>query len=457
MANFEAFIGTAFEYIETFSAPFTSTSPTLIVQTIPGERVEFFGTFMFDGMGNVSGTLTEVRGYFNGIPSAVSYRFFDANADAAAVIAAYQIPNNAAAVGALILDGADSLEGSSSDDILNGFDGDDFVHGSNGDDTLFGGTGNDSLYGANGIDVLHGGPGNDFLSGGSSSADEAVFDYATGDVTITMIDAGKFILDTGTEIDETQNIDIFTFTNASIARNDLYMTFSFLFANSNGDNILNGTPGNDLIDGLAGNDTIRGADGQDTLIGGLGDDSILGGISVNDLRDVVYAGAGADIIDGGYGNDELRGDDGDDTIEGGFGVDTVIGGNDNDVLTGSAFSDLVFGGAGDDFVNGGFGSDRVNGGAGADRFFHEGLVDHGSDWVQDYSAAEGDILVYGGFQSVSNFQVNFANTPNAGSAGVDEAFVIYVPSQQILWALVDGAAQPSIMLRLGGQDFDLLA
>ncbi|MEQ9696154.1 calcium-binding protein, partial [Shimia sp. SDUM112013] len=160
-----------------------------------------------------------------------------------------------------------------------------------------------------------------------------------------------------------------------------------------GDDTLTGTDGADALDGLAGNDslsgeggndTLNGGDGADTLVGGAGDDSLVGGESADDLRDVIYGGDGNDLIEGGYGNDELRGDAGDDTIEGGFGADTVIGAGGADILTGSAWSDLIFGGNGDDFVNGGWGHDRVNGGAGADRFFHIGIRDHGSDWIQDY-------------------------------------------------------------------------
>jgi serralysin len=172
---------------------------------------------------------------------------------------------------------------------------------------------------------------------------------------------------------------------------------------------------------------------------------------------VLFGGAGNDTLDGGYGNDELRGDDGNDQIEGGFGADQLIGGAGADTLSGGALSDVIFGGNGADFLNGGFGFDRLNGGAGADRFFHLGVAGHGSDWIQDYSAAQGDQLVAGiAGATRAQFQVNFAHTPNAGAAGIAEAFVIYRPTGQILWALVDGAGQDSIVLALGGQSFDLL-
>ncbi|MDP2493029.1 FG-GAP-like repeat-containing protein [Shimia thalassica] len=226
---------------------------------------------------------------------------------------------------------------------------------------------------------------------------------------------------------------------------------------------LDGGDGNDVLRGKGGDDNLLGGDGVDTLVGGDGDDTLFGGTSEDDLRDVIYAGAGNDRIDGGYGNDELRGDAGNDTIAGGFGADTVIGGTGNDTLTGSAFADQIFGGDGNDFVNGGFGHDLLNGGAGADRFYHIGIADHGSDWVQDYDATEGDILQFGIASATrSQFQINTTHTATAagersGDDDTEEAFVIYRPTGQIMWALVDGAGQSSINLQIGGDVFDLLA
>ncbi|MFC3615728.1 M10 family metallopeptidase C-terminal domain-containing protein [Lutimaribacter marinistellae] len=225
-------------------------------------------------------------------------------------------------------------------------------------------------------------------------------------------------------------------------------------------NRLEGRAGNDSLLGREGNDTLLGGDGTDTLNGGNGNDVIQGGETEADLRDVVYGGNGNDNIDGGYGNDELRGDAGDDTVSGGFGVDTIVGGTGNDVLTGQAWSDLIFGGAGGDFVNGGFGYDRVNGGEGGDRFYHLGVADHGSDWIQDYDAAQGDVLVYGGgvgAATADDFLVQTAETANAGVAGVQEAFITHIPSGNLLWALVDGDGQGGINLQIGDQVFDLLA
>jgi serralysin len=219
-----------------------------------------------------------------------------------------------------------------------------------------------------------------------------------------------------------------------------------------------GTDGPDRLVGTDGNDTIHGGDGADTIIGGGGDDLIFGGRTEADVRDVIYGGDGNDTAYGGAGNDEIRGDAGNDLLFGETGADTLIGGTGNDTLNGGSLGDVLFGGDGDDFLNGGFGFDRLNGGAGADTFFHLGVVDHGSDWIQDYNAAEGDVLQFGQPGATrAQFQINIANTPNAGAADVAEAFVIYRPTGQIIWALVDGAGQDSINIQLGGTVFDLLA
>ncbi|MDP2493268.1 calcium-binding protein [Shimia thalassica] len=222
--------------------------------------------------------------------------------------------------------------------------------------------------------------------------------------------------------------------------------------------LLRGNNNHDRLVGRAGNDTLLGGDGADTLNGGDGNDSIVGGDDIFDERDIIYAGAGNDFADSGYGNDLLYGGDGRDTLSGGFGADEILGQQGQDTLNGGAFSDQLFGGDGNDYLNGGFGFDRVNGGAGADRFFHLGVADHGSDWIQDYNADEGDVLHFGNAAaSAADFQVNFTQTESAGASDVTEAFVIHRPTGQILWALIDGGGEDAINLQIGAQVYDLLA
>ena len=118
----------------------------------------------------------------------------------------------------------------------------------------------------------------------------------------------------------------------------------------------------------------------------------------------------------------------------------------------------MFGNAGNDTLNGGFGYDRMNGGAGADSFYHQGVAGHASDWVQDYTAADGDMLTVGiAGATRAQFQINTTFTAGAGDAGVAEAFIIYRPTGQILWALVDGADDAVINANIGGAIFDLMA
>ena len=234
-----------------------------------------------------------------------------------------------------------------------------------------------------------------------------------------------------------------------------------------GDDVLTGGAGNDTIDGVGGNnrldggagdDSIVGGDGRDTILGGPGDDILFGGRSAADLRDLIFGGDGNDTIDAGAGNDEAHGGNGDDLIFGDAGSDTLIGNAGNDTLSGGAGSDALLGGPGDDFLNGGFGFDRLNGGPGADSFFHLGVRDHGTDWIQDYARAEGDRLVFGGpaTATAADFLVQRAVTPGAGRADVAEAFVTYRPTGQVLWALVDGAAQPTLTVQAGTQLFEIV-
>jgi Ca2+-binding RTX toxin-like protein len=286
--------------------------------------------------------------------------------------------------------------GTEGHDLLQGSPSADHIDALGGNDTVHADAGNDTVLGGDGADQLHGAVGNDSLLGGA------------------------------------------------------------------GHDMLWGDDGNDVLRGEAGNDTLYGGLGGDTLDGGEGDDALYGGPDEGDLRDVIYGGAGNDQLYGGGGNDSQSGGLGNDTVDGGPGADTLIGNEGNDVLSGGPGADLIFGNDGDDWINGGFGNDRLNGGAGADRFYHLGIPDHGSDWIQDYSGADGDRLLFGQAGArADQFQVNYAYTsdPNGTSAGspdVAEAFVIYKPTGQIVWALVDGGGQDAIWLQLGSQLYDLV-
>ncbi|APZ52465.1 choice-of-anchor I family protein [Salipiger abyssi] len=219
-----------------------------------------------------------------------------------------------------------------------------------------------------------------------------------------------------------------------------------------------GTAGADRLLGTSENDRLSGLDGADTLNGGEGDDLIFGGSSEADLSDVVYAGAGDDSVSGGAGNDRIFGMEGDDQLSGDAGADFLAGQSGNDVVSGGALGDTLYGNAGNDFLNGGFGNDQIHTGAGQDRVYHSGHAGHGTDWIADFSTE--DTLIFGGAAtSAADFLVQTAATAGAGNDGIDEAFVTHVPTGQILFALVDGAALDEISLTIAatGETFDLLA
>ncbi|MEX5729334.1 hypothetical protein Ga0609869_002687 [Rhodovulum iodosum] len=281
------------------------------------------------------------------------------------------------------------------------------------------------------------------LTEGTSAFDQAVFDYAlTGDDTF--IDSAEARADTtGT----------FGLTGVMLAGS---AGADELSGSSGADN-LHGLAGADRLVGRSGDDFLYGGDGADQINGGAGDDSILGGATAADGNDEIYAGTGADRVLAGHGDDVVFGMDGDDLISGGFGFDALRGQDGDDVISGGAQSDLIFGGDGDDFINGGYGYDRVNGGAGADMFYHQGSLGHGIDWVQDFSDAEGDMLVFDyPYADRSDIEVRFAETPGAGEDGVAEAFIVHPRFSQVVWVLIDGAELDSIDAVFQGGTYDLL-
>lgn len=172
------------------------------------------------------------------------------------------------------------------------------------------------------------------------------------------------------------------------------------------DDVLHGYAGDDTIDGGGGYDVITGGAGNDVIVSGTnhgpgdsilrgedGDDSIVGGIQFDDIngnagRDTIHGREGDDWVVGGQGGDLLYGDAGRDQVYGNMGADTGFGGDGNDTLRGGQDNDVLYGEDGDDFVSGDRGNDILSGGAGADTF--NTFVGAGTDYVSDFSAAEGD-------------------------------------------------------------------
>ncbi|CUJ88738.1 Hemolysin, chromosomal [Shimia thalassica] len=319
----------------------------------------------------------------------------------------------------LTLVGGELFEGTDGDDALSGFAGPDTLWGFDGADTISGDGRADDINGGLGTDSLDGGEGNDTIAGGAGD------DTATG----------------------------------GAGHDDMF--------GGDGADDLNGEDGDDYIFGLAGADLILGGEGRDTLGGGDDDDELhgeagadrIGGGNGNDVifgdednggsgRDTLYGGEGNDSLYGGGGHDFLHGNDGDDLLRGGYGNDTLRGGD------------------GDDFLFGGLGRDSVTGGAGADFFF---VSDEPGDTlrIRDYSAAEGDAVVFDGtLVSADEFHMRSDRSVIIGADGETDVniynTVLYWNDQAVVY--FDGhEGLDEVVLRLPTPDqsgtiitFDLL-
>jgi Ca2+-binding RTX toxin-like protein len=419
--------------------------------------------------------------------------------------------------------GEDTIDGGEGNDTIHGGDHNDLIEGGAGDDRLFGDSMVDTIRGDDGDDFItfgellsgsigegHGGAGDDWLrvfgtnattlrgDAGTDLVDiiwalGPVTDHATIDLTAGIASsAGGHALD----------FDGFERLRTQLGNSDDTVTggdFDDDIGAGGGANRISGGGGDDRITitmatdaatpdeirhsqvyGGAGNDHLliyMGEGAWDRLIldadgssDGLGGRPLIDGVEsvevvgTNDGATVSLLGTGHNTIYGGDGADTFTTGTGNDSLYGGEGIDTLRGGGGGDALTGGVGADELTGDAGRDFLNGGWGSrDRLWGGAGNDSFYHLGHSGHGTDWVQDYSSAEGDRLLYGDpAANFADFGVIFAASAspdplNSGAAGVDEAFVVNRATGQILWVLVDGAANEHIWLRIGDEITDLLA
>ncbi|UOD30684.1 putative Ig domain-containing protein [Massilia violaceinigra] len=303
-----------------------------------------------DGDDNIDGDGTTVQGFINSVSDSIhGHDFLDGGA------------------------GADTLSGDGGSDVLFGgvdndrlfgdsagrtdaknyaglqYHGEDYLDGEDGDDYIEGGARNDTLYGGLGVDILWG---DTYAANLSSPADNALIwgdDYLDGE-------EGNDILHGGGGNDALfggAGDDKLWGDSSGASTDESYIKAEF--------------QGNDYLDGEDGKDFLQGGGKNDTLYGGAGDDTLLG-----DMSGAQAAGDPAFV----WGNDYLVGEDGKDNIEGGGGDDTLSGGSGNDVMFGDEGrltlngklhgNDLLEGGEGDDQLVGGGGKDSLIGGTGND-------------------------------------------------------------------------------------------
>ncbi len=147
----------------------------------------------------------------------------------------------------------------------------------------------------------------------------------------------------------------------------------------------------------------------------------------------------------------------DDVINGQGGNDVLYGLSGNDLLRGGDGNDVLNGGLGDDTLIGGPGNDTLIGGLGADQFcFTSGktfaMADFGTDWIVDFNAAQGDVVVLGrmpfsalaapsgGGLNPSEFAVIQEPVNGAAAAGVSAAKIVFNQATGDLFYNPNGSA-----------------
>jgi Ca2+-binding RTX toxin-like protein len=270
-------------------------------------------------------------------------------------------------------EGADTITGSSLDNVLVGRNGNDHLNGLAGDDELYGEF--QGFGGSSSSNTLDGGTGDDLLSGGTFGPD-------------ALIGGGGF---------DTASYTNYFGTPVVITINDVANDG----AGGEGDNVRTtvenvlGTDANDTITGSGSANTLMGGNGADTLDGAGGNDLLDGEIPTFSFSfgpDVLIGGNGIDTVSYASHSNTVTADN-DNVADDGFGggsegddvrstVENLFGGPNSDNLTGNNVANVLDGGpagfdtlnaaGGSDFLSGGIGPDTLNGDAGNDRLRSRG-------------------------------------------------------------------------------------
>ncbi|QXH45711.1 calcium-binding protein [Pseudomonas xanthosomatis] len=338
-----------------------------------GGRFVYFGDY-------VSGTVTSSTFRLNG---ATVYSATGMNKSLAELAEFAMTEGDTLETYAYVLDGNDTLLGSTGNDTLLGFAGDDLIDGRGGADIMIGGVGNDTYVVDNIGDQVQ------ELAGEGIDTVNIAIAVAKGSYTLgANVENGK--LTNAVAFDLTGNALNNTLTgNAAANRLDGGL----------GADTLNGGAGNDtyVVDNLgdlvidsAGIDTVEASISY-TLAAGLENLKLTGSQAINgtgnaaaNLLDATQNSA-ANVLTGGKGNDTYLLGAGDTAVElFNEGIDLVqtslshtLGANlENLTLlgnaaingTGNELANVITGNSGDNVLDGGDGVDTLQGGAGNDTY-----------------------------------------------------------------------------------------
>jgi Ca2+-binding RTX toxin-like protein len=250
----------------------------------------------------------------------------------------------------------------------------------NGADTVIGSNTVDIIWAHGSDDFMKGGGGADFLDGGEGRDAVSYGDSTEGVVVDLQAGTGK----------------------GGTAQGDMIFRVEDVYGSQFGDTLIGDTHDN-MLDGGDGHDVLKGGGGIDTLFGGNGDDVF----QVDGLQDTIHGGAGIDTLtftphdeiglhvdlqDGFikpswgpgmwkpphsfvYGVENVIGTETHDKLAGDGVANKLMGGGGGDSLRGRGGNDVLEGGNGGDFLDGGAGADILRGGADADRFVFKEHVD----------------------------------------------------------------------------------
>lgn len=353
-------------------------------------------------------------------------------------------------------------------DTITGTSGNNVIVTNDGDDTIIGGAGNDVIDGGNGIDT------SDYGDAASAVA-----------VSLTQLGSAQDTLGAGFDtLRRIENLNGSSFDDSLIGNG-----VSNVLVGRGGEDFLDGRSGDDLIlgggdddfmRGQFGNDRLEGGDGNDVLRGDFGDDVMLGGAG----DDIYFVEVSSDVVieNPGEGDDEVRLYGTDWTVSSGIetvrvltGTGVVTGNNEansmfgstnsnvlvgrggDDYLDGGRQADTLGGGSGDDILIGGRGQDTMTGGADADRFVFKELLessanDSFSDIITDFSKADGDQISLAQIDAIDGGANNsFAFIGSAAFSGTaGQLRYEFSGGDTLLMADTDGDGSSDMTIRLNG-------